>query len=117
MKTAHDIIIKPIITEKSTNDAAFGKYTFAVDVNATKTEVRKACEQLFDVKVIKVNTVNYDGKNKRMGVHQGKTAAWKKAIVTIDQDPKSESFLTKGGKVSQSARKYKSSIEEFGFGQ
>jgi large subunit ribosomal protein L23 len=98
MKTAHDIIIKPIITEKSTNDAAFGKYTFAVDVNAT-------------------NTVNYDGKNKRMGVHQGKTAAWKKAIVTIDQDPKSESFLTKGGKVSQSARKYKSSIEEFGFGQ
>ena len=117
MKTAHDIIIKPIITEKSTYDAAEGKYTFAVDVNATKTEVRHACEKLFDVKVLKVNTMNYDGKNKRMGVHQGKTASWKKAVVTIDMEPKAESFLTKGGKVSQSSRKYKTSIEEFGFGQ
>ena len=117
MKTAHDIIVKPIITEKSTYDAAEGKYTFAVDVNATKTEVRKACEQLFNVKVLKVNTLNYDGKKKRMGVHQGKTAAWKKAIVTIDMEPKADNFLTKGGKQSQSARKYKTSIEEFGFGQ
>ena len=88
MKTAQDIIIKPIITERSTTDSALGKYTFIVAPNATKTEVRQAVEQLFSVKVLKVNTTNYDGKTKRQGVHSGKPAAGKKAVVTIDMDPK-----------------------------
>ncbi|MEA4890849.1 MAG: 50S ribosomal protein L23 [Clostridiaceae bacterium] len=117
MKTAHDIIIQPIITEKSTGDAAIGKYTFLVATTATKPEIRQACEKLFDVKVRKVNTVNYDGKSKRMGVHQGLTSSWKKAVVTISTEPQSESFQIKGGKASQSNRKYKTTIEEFGFGQ
>lgn len=117
MKTAHDIIIRPVITERSTGDAAIGKYTFVVAPAATKTEVRIACEKLFGVKVLKVNTVNYDGKNKRQGVHQGMTPSWKKAVVTIDTDPQGATYLGKGGKTAQAGRKYKTSIEEFGFGQ
>jgi len=117
MKTAHDIIIRPVITERSTNDAASGKYTFAVAPAATKTEIRIACEKLFGVKVLKVNTVNYDGKSKRMGVHQGLTSSWKKAVVTIDTDPQSAEYLGKGGKTSQVQKKFKTTIEEFGFGQ
>lgn len=116
MKTAQDIIIKPIITERSSTDSALGKYTFLVATNATKTEVRLAVEQLFSVKVRKVNTTNYDGKVKRQGVHSGKTASWKKAVVTIDTDPKAAAYLTKGGKTTSHAKKYKHSIEEFGFG-
>lgn len=117
MKSAHDIILKPIITEKSTGDAALGKYTFSVAVFATKTEIRQAVEQLFSVKVLRVNTTNYEGKTKRQGVHSGKTPSWKKAIVTIDTEPKAARFMLKGGKASQSNRKYKETIEEFGFGQ
>ena len=117
MKTAHDVIIRPVITEKSTGDAANGKYTFAVAPTATKTEIRQACEKLFSVKVVKINTVNYDGKTKRQGVHQGLTPSWKKAVVTIDTEPQSEGFLTKGAKTSATQRKYKTTIEEFGFGQ
>ena len=63
-KAPQDIIIKPVITEKSSFDAAMGKYTFQVAKDATKTDVRKAVEQLFEVKVVSVNTVNYDGKKK-----------------------------------------------------
>lgn len=117
MKLAQDIIIRPVITEKSTADAAMGKYTFSVARSSTKTEIKQAVEKLFSVKVIKVNTINYDGKSKRMGVHQGLTSSWKKAVVTIDTDPEAETFQTKGGKTSQSTRKYKTAIEEFGFGQ
>ena len=117
MKTAHDIIISPVITERSTNVAAIGKYTFVVAPGATKPEVRMAVEKLFGVKVLKVNTINYDGKNKRQGVHQGLTPSWKKAVVTIDTDPQSKGYLSKGGKTSQAPRKYKTTIEEFGFGQ
>ncbi len=117
MKSAHDIILKPVITEKSTADAAIGKYTFGVAVYATKTEVRQAVEQLFGVKVVKVNTTNYDGKTKRQGVHVGQRPSWKKAVVTIDIEPKAATFKLKGGKPSQSTRKYKTMIEEFGFGQ
>lgn len=116
MKTAQDIIIRPIITERSTTDSAIGKYTFLVATNATKTEVRQAVEQLFNVKVTQVNTANHEGKVKRQGVHSGKTASWKKAVVTIDMDPKAPVFLAKGGKTSSSAKKYKHSIEEFGIG-
>jgi len=117
MKAYEDIIIRPYITEKSTGEATMGKYTFVVAYNATKVEIRQAVEGLFEVKVLAVNTMKYDGKIKRMGVHQGARPRWKKAIVKIDTEPKASSYLGKGGKVVTSNKKYKSSIEEFGFVQ
>lgn len=117
MKAPQDIILRPIISERSTANAGMGKYTFQVARTATKPEIRSATEKLFSVKVLKVNTVNYDGKPKRQGAHIGKTSAWKKAVVTIDVEASADSYLVKGGKATQSSRKYKSAIEEFGFGQ
>lgn len=117
MKNPHDIILEPIITERSTMSTAYGKYTFKVAPKATKPEIRQACEQLFNVKVLQVNTANVDGKFKRMGTSSGYTANWKKAIVTIDTDPQPESYLAKGGKKVDTGKKYKNTIEEFGFGQ
>ena len=117
MKFAEDILIRPYITEKSNMDIAEGKYTFIVNKKATKTEVKQAVEKLFGVKVIAVNTVNYEGKEKRQGVHVGKTEAFKKAIVKIDTDPKPVSYATKGGKTVATSKKYKTSIEEFGVAQ
>lgn len=117
MRTPEDIIKRPHITEKSNLEIAAGKYTFIVDGKATKTEVKMAVEKLFQVKVLQVNTANYEGKNKRMGVHQGKRADWKKAIVKIDLDPKPDTYLDKGGKQVVNNRKYKNSIEEFGVAQ
>lgn len=114
MKHYEDIIIRPYITEKSNLQVAEGKYTFIVDPKANKTEIKKAVEKLFNVKVLKVNTVNYKGKNKRLGVHEGKRPDWKKAIVKIDTDPKPEAYLAKDGKVVSSNKKYKDSIDEFG---
>ncbi len=112
MKHAEDIIIKPIRTEKSSNAIAEGKYTFEVATNATKVEIKKAVEEIFGVKVKKVNTLNYDGKNKRVGVHQGKTKAWKKAVVEIDKNPSGEKYLTKGAKEVKVNKKYKTEIQE-----
>lgn len=117
MRLPQDIILKPFITEKSNMEIASGKYTFIVDVNSTKTEIRKAVEALFSVKVLQVNTMNYDGKVKRTGVHEGPRPAWKKAVVKIDTDPKPTEYLAKGGKTVSNAKKYKSSIEEFGVAQ
>ena len=117
MRTPEDIILRPFITEKSNLEVAIGKYTFVVDVNATKTEIRQAVERLFQVKVLKVNTINYDGKIKRMGAHIGPRSDWKKAIIKIDLEPKADSYLTKGGKEIVNAKKYKNSIEEFGVTQ
>ena len=117
MRRPQDIIKQPYITEKSNIEIAEGKYTFLVDTNATKTEIREAVQQLFQVKVIKVNTMNYEGKMKRMGVHQGRRASWKKAIVKIDLDPKPVSYITTGGKEVANNKKYKTSIEEFGAAQ
>ena len=117
MKKPEDIIIRPYITERSSDELEYGKYTFIVATDCTKTEVKEAVEKLFGVKVIKVNTVNYNGKMKRMGVHQGKTAKFKKAIVKIDLNPVSEVYKDKGGKDKASAKKYKTSIEEFGMAQ
>ena len=110
---AEDIIIKPIITEKSNDAMQEGKYTFKVAKNATKPQIADAVEKLFNVKVLKVNTMNIDGKQKRVGVHQGKTASWKKAIVFIDTDPKTVTYTKKGGKETKGTKKYNSSIEEF----
>ena len=117
MRPAEDIIKKPFITEKSNEEIANGKYTFVVDVKATKTEIRQAVEKLFQVKVIQVNTMNYEGKQKRMGVHQGQRVNWKKAIVKIDLNPKPVAYLAKGAKQVPTSKKYKSSIEEFGVTQ
>lgn len=110
---AEDIIIKPIITEKSNYAVEEGKYTFKVAKNATKTEIKNAVEKLFNVKVLKVNTINMDGKSKRVGVHQGKTASWKKAIVTIDTDPQTISYTAKGGKATKGTKKFNSEIQDF----
>ena len=93
MRNPHDIIIKPIITEKSMEDMAFGKYTFVVDKRSNKTEVKKAVESIFGVKVEKVNTMNYLGKLKRQGIHSGRRASWKKAIVKLTDDSKKIEFF------------------------
>ncbi|WP_425445982.1 50S ribosomal protein L23 [Dethiothermospora halolimnae] len=93
MRNPHDIIRKPVITEQSMNDMAEGKYTFVVDKRANKTEIKKAIETIFDVSVTKVNTMNMKGKLKRMGVHQGRRANWKKAIVKLSEDSKQIEFF------------------------
>ena len=85
MKTAYDIIIRPIITEQSMEDLDIKKYAFEVAKDATKIEIKKAIE----VTVIKVNTLNVNGKAKRTGSYpMGKTASWKKAIVKLSEDSK-----------------------------
>ena len=81
---AEEIILAPVVTEKSSADMQEGKYTFRVAKKATKIDVKNAVEKLFEVKVLKVNTMTVKGKEKRVGVHQGRTSDWKKAIVTID---------------------------------
>ncbi|WP_276874956.1 50S ribosomal protein L23 [Dialister micraerophilus] len=80
---ARDILIKPIVTEKSTALMEQGKYTFQVPLNVTKIEIRQAVEQVFNVKVQAVNTMRYEGKMKRLGRTQGRRSDWKKAIVTL----------------------------------
>ena len=116
-KAPQDIIIKPVITEKSSYDTAEGKYTFKVAKTATKTDIKNAVEKLFGVKVVAVNTTNYDGKVKRQRYVEGVTPSFKKAVVTIDMEAKEASYLGKGGKVAKSDKKYKTAIEEFGIGQ
>jgi large subunit ribosomal protein L23 len=87
--TAYDIIRKPVVTEASMSATVDRQYTFIVDKRANKTEIASAIEQIFGVKVEKVNTLNYDGKKKRMGNGpMGKRAAFKKAIVKLTEDSK-----------------------------
>lgn len=92
MKAAQDIIIKPIITEHSMEALASGKYTFKVAKDANKIEIAKAVEELFNVKVAKVNTISVKGKQKRMGRSIGYRPDWKKAIVTLEGDKTIEFF-------------------------
>ena len=80
---AYDIIIAPIISEKSMSMLADQKYTFKVNAKANKIEIKKAIEEIFKVEVDKVTTLNVIGKNKRVGVHEGKKSDWKKAIVKL----------------------------------
>ena len=108
-----DIIIRPIVTEKSNGLIQSGKYTFEVAKNATKIQIAQATEALFNVKVLKVNTMIVRGKVKRMGAHEGKRPDWKKAIVTIDVTLGEKTYLAKGGKVVKIDKKYKDSIDEF----
>ncbi|HIU25790.1 MAG TPA: 50S ribosomal protein L23 [Candidatus Copromorpha excrementigallinarum] len=93
MKTPYDVIIKPVISEKSMEDAQAKKYTFKVAVDANKTEVKNAVEEIFDVEVKKVNIMNVVGKKKRMGRYVGMTAASKKAIVTLTEKSKEIEFF------------------------
>ncbi|CDZ23327.1 hypothetical protein CCDG5_0184 [[Clostridium] cellulosi] len=92
-RTAQDIIIRPIITEKSMAGVANKKYTFRVATDANKIEIAKAVEELFGVKVAKVNTINVRGKARRVGRFTGYTPKWKKAIVTLKPDSKSIEFF------------------------
>ena len=111
--TAEEIIIAPVITEKSSSDIQEGKYTFKVAKNATKIEIKNAVEKLFEVKVLKVNTMTVKGKEKRVRYVAGKTPDWKKAIVTIDMNVSDMKYLGKGGKEVKVSKKYKTSIDEF----
>ncbi len=91
--TAHDIIVRPIITEKSMYGAQDKKYTFEVAKSATKIDVARACEEIFKVKVAKVNTVSVRGKYRRQGRSEGYTRSWKKAYVTLTPDSKAIEFF------------------------
>lgn len=91
--TSYDIIRKPVITEKSMAAMADKKYTFIVQINANKVQIKKAVEEVFGVKVEKVQTIRTMGKTKRMGVHVGKRADFKKAIITLTEDSKNIEFF------------------------
>ena len=93
MKTAQDIIIAPVITEKSMSVIADKKYTFKVAKDANKIEIAKAIEEIFKVKVAKVNTISVRGKARRMGRYEGYTPSWKKAVVTLAADSKTIEFF------------------------
>ena len=93
MKTPYDVILKPVISERSMADAEARKYTFKVATDATKTQVRLALEEIFDVDIEKVNIMNVVGKKKRQGRNVGMTAASKKAIVTLTKDSKEIEFF------------------------
>ena len=90
---AQDIIIRPIVTEKSMMGIATKKYTFEVAKAANKIEIAKAVEELFKVKVAKVNTLNVRGKLRRQGRYEGYTRSWKKAYVTLTEDSKTIEFF------------------------
>ena len=90
----YDIIVRPVITEQSMADVADKKYVFMVDIDSNKTEIKAAIEQIFGVKVAKVNTVRMQGKVKRTGAYPaGKRADYKKAIVTLTADSKTIEFF------------------------
>ena len=92
-RIAQDIILRPVITENSMDGIADRKYTFEVAKDANKIEIAKAVEELFGVKVSKVNTINVDGKLRRYGRFEGYTASRKKAIVTLTEDSKAIEFF------------------------
>ena len=93
MRTAYDVIIKPVISETSMDNAQVKKYTFKVATNTNKTEVKLAIEEIFGVEVEKVNIMNVQGKVKKMGKNIGRTAASKKAIVTLTEKSKEIEFF------------------------
>ncbi len=93
MKSPYDIIKRPIITEQSMERVADKVYAFEVEKTANKVEIRQAIEEIFNVKVKKVNTINVLGKEKRMGVHVGFRPDYKKAIVSLTDDSKTIEFF------------------------
>jgi large subunit ribosomal protein L23 len=93
MSNARDIIKRPVITEKSADLMELKRYTFDVEVRANKTQIKEAIEEIFEVKVDSVNTVNYKGKSKRFGRYTGFTPKRKKAIVQLSADSKELDFF------------------------
>ena len=93
MHNIHDVIVRPLVTEKSHDQLdRLGAYTFVVSMDANKIEIAKAVEKQFNVKVTDVRTMRYAGKAKRMGKHAGRRASWKKAVVTLAQGDSIELF-------------------------
>ena len=90
---ARDIILAPVVTEKSVAAMADKKYTFRVANGSNKIEIAKAIEEIFGVKVAKVNTISMKGKKRRMGRFEGYTSDWKKAVVTLTEDSKTIEFF------------------------
>jgi large subunit ribosomal protein L23 len=93
MKTVYDVLIRPIVTEATMNEIADKKYSFEVLPDASKPEIAAAVEEVFGVKVAKVNVINVKKKPKRLGVHSGYTKSWKKAVVTLKPDSKTIEFF------------------------
>ena len=93
MKFVQDLIIAPVITERSMTAARDKKYTFKVPASANKVEIKKAVEEIFKVEVEKVYTITMKRKTKRVGYHVGKTSEWKKAIVKLTADSKTIEFF------------------------
>jgi large subunit ribosomal protein L23 len=93
MKSPHDIIIKPVLSEKSYDSIPDKKYTFLVDIKANKTEIKQAVESIFGVKVESVNTLRQEGKLKRTGVHTGRRPSFKKAFVKLTEESKEIEFF------------------------
>ena len=96
MKDPREIIVRPIITENSYDMMEEGVYTFEVAKDANKIEIRKAVEELFEVKVVKVNTLNVKSKPKRLRQQPGRTRTWKKAMVTLAEGESIELFASQG---------------------
>jgi len=91
--TSHDIIRKPVITEKTMAAMAENKYTFIVHISSNKSQIKRAAEEVFGVKVDNVQTLRTMGKTKRMGVHSGKRPDYKKATITLSKDSKGIEFF------------------------
>ena len=99
--TAYDIIKRPIITEQSMEQTEMKRYTFEVAKDAPKQEIRQAVEKLFNVHVVKVNTMNVRGKEKRIRYQSGMTRSWKKAVVTLAEGEQIEIFATQQAPAEQ----------------
>ena len=93
MKSIENVIVRPLITEKSMDGIAAKCYTFEVERSATKADIAAAVEKMFGVEVASVNTINMKKKPKRLGVHMGYTGEWKKAIVTLTEESKTIAFF------------------------
>ena len=94
MNSVYDVIVRPIVSERSYDLMEQGKYTFEVAKSACKEEIADAVEKIFNVHVVKVNTMNVRGKKKRVRYQQGMTRSWKKAIVTLAEGEQIEIFAT-----------------------
>ena len=92
-KTAYDVIIKPIVTEASTNAMGQRKYTFKVNKDSNKIEIKKALKELFGIEILKVNTINCKGRQVRYRYSRGYRPDWKKAIVTLKEGSKTIEFF------------------------
>ena len=93
MKSIENVIVRPLITEKSMAEIEGKRYVFEVEKDATKADIATAVETMFGVKVASVNTINMKKKPKRLGVHMGYTSEWKKAVVTLTEESKTIAFF------------------------